>query len=137
VCGNSEREPVTPSRRSRFSAQLHGCWRRGGANERAPQAGSASEANAHVLPFTLAPVKAARERGTRIMGRFTSAEAAEFGRIRALCYQDLGPKELLALVGGRLQRFLGADAFCANEVDAATLLLMSAASYGWPIEARA
>jgi DNA-binding CsgD family transcriptional regulator len=71
------------------------------------------------------------------MGRLTAAEAAEFRRIRAACSQDLDPPELLALVGARLRRFLGADAFCANEVDPATLLLTSAASEGWPTEARA
>jgi DNA-binding CsgD family transcriptional regulator len=70
------------------------------------------------------------------MGRFNSAEAAEFRTVRAACYRDLDPQELLALVGNHLQRFLGADAFCANEVDPATLLLTSAASDGWPIEAR-
>ena len=70
------------------------------------------------------------------MGRLTSAEAGEFRSIRAACYQDLDPAELLAVVGSRLRRFLGADAFCANEVDPGTLLLTSAASDGWPIEAR-
>ena len=61
------------------------------------------------------------------MGRFTTAEASEYRRIRAACSQDLDPQALLALVGHRLRRFLGADAFCANEVDPATLLLTSAA----------
>jgi DNA-binding CsgD family transcriptional regulator len=70
------------------------------------------------------------------MSRLASDEATEFRSIRAACYQGLDATELLALVGRRLQRFLGADAFCANEVDPATLLLTSAASEGWPIEAR-
>jgi DNA-binding CsgD family transcriptional regulator len=70
------------------------------------------------------------------MGRFAAAEAAEFRWIKAACYQSMRPQELLSLVGNRLLTFLGADAFCANEVDPATLLLTSAASAGWPVEAR-
>jgi len=70
------------------------------------------------------------------MARFTTQEAIAFQSVKALCYQELPALDLLDRVTARLQRVIGADAFCSHQLDLATALPTAAVMHGWPEEAK-